>query len=165
MSSPEPRIARPGLRPARLAALVAAGILAVALAACSSGGGATAAADAGTAGTEAVTEFFTILQKPDAERSGALDGFLAPEFQVVRANGDVQDRPAYLAASPTVSSFTITDLKGLVAGDSLVVSYRVETTETIDGVEQTTVAPRLSTFRKIDGTWHLTAHANFGALQ
>lgn len=156
-----------GTARSRRAALAGAMALAVALAACGSSGagGDVGSADAQAAGAAAVDEFFTILQKPEAERGAALEKFLAPEFQVVRANGERQARADYLVASPSVTTFTITNVNVTQAGDSLVVAYQVVTEETIEGVAQQTTAPRLSTFRRIDGTWHLVAHANFGALQ
>lgn len=148
---------------ARLLALAA---LAVALVACgASGGMGTSATQANDVGTEAVTGFFTTLQKPEADRKADLEKLLAPEFQIVRAEGDDIARADYIASPPSVTTFTIANVNATVAGDSLVVAYQVETTETLNGVEQTTTAPRLSTFRKIDGSWRLVAHANFGAIK
>ena len=115
-------------------------------------------------GTELATQFFTILAEPEAEKSAALEAFLAPEFQIVRANGDRLGREAYLAAPAAVEDFTISDVTATQGGDVIVVTYLSATTETIDGVEQTTTAPRMSVFRLVDGTWQLSAHANFGAI-
>ena len=45
------------------------------------------------------------------------------------------------------------------------VSYRVSVAETITGSEQPTGSgPRLSVFQWQNGAWHLSAHANFGAI-
>ena len=115
-------------------------------------------------GTQLATQFFTILAEPEAEKSASLEAFLAPEFQIVRANGDRLGREAYLAAPANVEDFTISDVAATQGGDVVVVTYLIETTETIDGVEQTTTAPRLSVFRLVDGVWQLSAHANFGAI-
>ncbi len=115
-------------------------------------------------GTQLATQFFTILAEPEAEKAAALEAFLAPEFQIVRANGDRLGRDAYLAAPANVEDFTISDVAATQGGDVIVVTYLIETTETIDGVEQATTAPRLSVFRLVDGAWRLSAHANFGAI-
>ena len=115
-------------------------------------------------GTQLATQFFTILAEPEAEKSAALEAFLAPEFQIVRANGDLLGREAYLEAPADVEDFTIGDVVATRGGDVIVVTYLIETTETIDGVEQATTAPRLSVFRLVDGVWQLSAHANFGAI-
>jgi hypothetical protein len=115
-------------------------------------------------GTQLASQFFTILAEPEAEKSASLEAFLAPEFQIVRANGDRLGREAYLAAPVSVDDFTISDVAATQGGDVVVVTYLIETTETIDGVEQTTTAPRLSVFRLVDGVWQLSAHASFWAI-
>ncbi len=121
-------------RRARAALLALVAIAAIALAACSSSAAPTAS-DPNAQGSALVDQFFTILQQPDQAKTDQLKTFLTPEFQVVRANGDL-----------------------------LVVSYKVITEETVSGVKQSTTAPRLSVFRWVDGGWHLAAHGNFGAL-
>ncbi len=115
-------------------------------------------------GSSLVNEFFTILQQPDAAKADRLKAFLAPEFQVVRDTGDQLTKDAYLLKNPIVATFTITSVVGTQGGGVLVVSYRIATSETINGVAQTTTAPRLSVFRWLDGAWRLSAHSNFGAL-
>jgi hypothetical protein len=117
-----------------------------------------------TVGEALANRFFEILALPDEEKVGALEGFLAPEFQLVRATGDRLDRATYLAAPATVHEWRISEVRTTSAPDLLVVSYLVATTETLDGLEQTTTAPRLSVFRSVDGTWMLAAHSNFGAI-
>jgi hypothetical protein len=115
-------------------------------------------------GTQLATRFLTILGEPDAAKTADLQAFLAPEFQIVRANGDRLGRAAYIAAPATVHQFTVTDVAATAAGDLIVVSYLLSTTETINGAEQTTTAPRLSVFRLVDGSWQMSAHSNFGAI-
>ncbi len=159
MHPPSVRLRR-GARVAGLACLVASTI---ALAACSSTG-APPTTDPDAQGSALVNEYFTILQQPGAAKIDQLKTFLAPEFQIVRANGDQLGKDAFLANAASVKTFTVSDVAATEGGDVLVVGYRITTHETINGVDQTTTAPRLSVFRWVDGGWHLAAHGNFGAL-
>ena len=148
---------------ARAAGLALLVVAAVALAACSSSSTPTAS-DPNAQGTALVNQFFTILQQPDAAKADQLKSFIAPEFQVVRANGDQVARDAYLTSAPKVATYAIDNVQATQGGDVLVVSYKIHTSETVNGVEQTTTAPRLSVFRYMDGAWKLAAHSNFGAV-
>ncbi len=113
-------------------------------------------------GAALVQSYFSLLSAGDVE---GLDALLAPGFQAVRANGDVQAKASYLANPPQVGDFTITAVKGTKTDGVLVVSYRVTVTETIGGVEQPTgPAPRLSVFQWEKGAWRLASHANFNAI-
>lgn len=128
-----------------------------------------AAQDASSApaadGQALATRFMDILGIEDAaQKASDLEAFLADEFQVVRANGDRVAKADYLQNAPTVHEFTISDVITTQDRDILVVSYMLSTTETIDGVEQTSVAPRLSVFHWDAGAWELAAHSNFGAI-
>jgi hypothetical protein len=115
-------------------------------------------------GIALVDGYMTILGLPADAKAAQLDELLAPGFQVVRSNGDRQDRAEYLASPPTVETFAITDASATQDDDVLVVSYVFETSEVVDGVAQTTTAPRLTVFHWVDDGWLLAAHANFGAV-
>jgi hypothetical protein len=113
-------------------------------------------------GKERVEAFFGAVQSGDP---AAVEALMAPAGRVVRANGDVIDRAAYLTDLPVVSGFEIHDVSAHQSGDVLVVSYWVSTDEVVDGAQQpTTTAPRLSVFQWQDGAWRLLAHANFNAI-
>ena len=121
--------------------------------------------DPSAEGVALVDGYMTILGLPADAKAAQLDELLAPGFQVVRSNGDRQDRAAYLASPPTVETFAITDATATQDDDLLVVSYTFETSEVLDGVAQQTTAPRLSVFHWSGEQWLLAAHANFGATQ
>jgi len=121
-------------------------------------------ADLATDGGALATRFLEILGLPEADKVAALEHFLADEFQIVRADGSRLDRDAYLAKPAAVHQFLITDVITTQHEDIVVVSFTLAITETIDGVEQTTTAPRLSVFHWDGADWQLAAHSNFGAL-
>lgn len=116
-------------------------------------------------GVALVEGYMTVLGLPADAKAARLDELLAPGFQVVRSNGDRQDRAGYLVSPPAVETYTITDALATQDDDVLVVSYLFEASEALDGVEQTTTAPRLSVFRWSGEAWLLEAHANFGAIE
>jgi hypothetical protein len=94
-----------------------------------------------------------------------VDEVLAPGFIIVRANGDVHDRDAYLADLPELTSYELHDFQATQSGDVVIVSYQTEVDLVTDGVEQPDArAPRLSTFQCVDGEWDVVSHANFGAI-
>lgn len=90
---------------------------------------------------------------------------LAPEYQIVRANGTTFDRDGYIGANAGgVKITSLPEYENIVAtegGDVLVVSSVLTIEETIDGQPVTKRAPRLTVFRRIDGHWRVSAHANF----
>jgi ketosteroid isomerase-like protein len=96
-----------------------------------------------------------------------LDAILAPDFQILRADGSRYDRAGYLKSDlPKIVSPP--DLQGLVvtgAGDTLVASYILSIRQTRDGKAVEVRAPRLTVFRKSGDTWLVVAHANFADLQ
>ena len=134
----------------RVAGLALFAVVAIALGACSSTAAPTT--DPNAQGTALVNQFFTILQQPDAAKTDQLKAFLAPEFQVVRANGDQVTRDAYLTSAPKVATYTIDSVQATQGGDVLVVSYKINTSETVNGVQQTTTAPRLVGCQRVRGT-------------
>jgi hypothetical protein len=149
-------------RAAGLLSLLAA--LALVLPACGGGSAEAPSLDDPRAEATALLEgFFTALQQEDVD---ALDELLAPAFQVVRANGTVQDKPAYLADLPDLGEFSLDSVQATVGEDELVVSYLLTVSESVEGTSQPVgPAPRLSVFEWRDGAWRLVAHANFGAIE
>ena len=96
-----------------------------------------------------------------------LDTILAPEFQVMRADGTTYDKPGYLAsalpvieAPPKIENLVVTG-----SAENLVAHYILIAKQTRDGVAIQTKAPRLSVFRKEGDKYLLVAHANFAALE
>ena len=49
-------------------------------------------------------------------------------------------------------------------GETLVIRYKIETEQTIDGTPVNGISPRLSVFRKEAGHWLMIAHANFAQI-
>ena len=107
----------------------------------------------------------------EAVRSGpeALAPMLAPEYQIMRANGIGYDRDGYLRkGAGTVSlqpDYSHEDITATIYDDVMVVRYFLRLDETIDGNPVQRRAPRLTVFRMIDGQWKVVSHANFGATQ
>ena len=133
------------------------------LAACSSdSSGAPTLSDPSQTGRELAIDFLEILERGDSE---ALDDFLAPAFQLQRADGSGYTRSEYLASPAVVNSFELSD--EVIASQQeelLVVRWGVQADEVTDGTALSdAVAPRLSTFVWNDGEWQLLAHANFNA--
>ena len=94
-----------------------------------------------------------------------VDKVLAEEFQILRSNGIGHDKAGYLKALPkqtTRSKFS--DIIATGDGETLVIRYKIEIEQTIDGNPVNGIAPRLSVFRKEAGRWRIMAHANFAQL-
>ncbi len=93
-----------------------------------------------------------------------VEQFLAPEFQILRGNGRRYDAPNYLADGlPSISRVLkeLTHIEVTKSEDVMVVSYWL-TFEVDEGNQKSRWrAPRLTVFRKIDGDWRVSAHANF----
>ncbi len=96
-----------------------------------------------------------------------LDAVLAPEFQLMRADGTSFDKAGYIASklpifvtAPQVEELAVTGTAEL-----FVARYLVVAEQTRDGVALQTTAPRLSVFRKDGDKYLLVAHANFAALE
>ena len=94
-----------------------------------------------------------------------VDQVLAEEFQLLRSNGRGH-KASYLKALPqhtTRSKFS--DIVATGNGATLVVRYKIEIEQTIDGHPVNGIAPRLSVFRKAAGrSWLIIAHANFAPI-
>ncbi|MCP4327186.1 MAG: nuclear transport factor 2 family protein [Alphaproteobacteria bacterium] len=95
--------------------------------------------------------------------------WLAPEFQIMRANGVGFDREGYLesgvARVSLAPGFVPEDLVVTVGGDIMVVRFFLHIDGTIDGEPIVHRAPRLAVFRRIEGQWKAAAYANFGATK
>ncbi|MFL5912397.1 MAG: nuclear transport factor 2 family protein [Gaiellaceae bacterium] len=119
-------------------------------------------ADPNVAGSRLVDDFFTLLVHKDA---AGLQRFLSPAFQVQRADGSAAGKSVYLAALPTVTAFTITNLAATQTGGVIVVRYLATATGLVNGKPYTPgPAPRLSVFTWTGAQWQLAAHANFNPL-
>ena len=94
-----------------------------------------------------------------------VDKVLAEEFQILRSNGGGHDKAGYLKALPKHATRPrFSDIVATGNGATLVVRYRIETEQTIDGTPVNGVSPRLSVFRREAGRWLMVAHANFAQL-
>ena len=99
----------------------------------------------------------------------AVAPLLAPEYQIMRSNGVGYDRAGYInRGAGTVRArpnYALDDLVVTTGGDIMVVRYILQIDETIDGKTITRRAPRLTAFRRIDGAWTISAHANFARTE
>jgi ketosteroid isomerase-like protein len=127
---------------------------------------ASASASAATLGNDdamaAIMTWFDALQTGDP---ATVIKVLAPEFQILRSDGSGYDKESYPAALPKLASAP--EVKTMVAtfeGDTAVIRYMLEITETIDGQPVQAVAPRLSVMRKTPTGWLMIAHANFARI-
>jgi Domain of unknown function (DUF4440) len=141
-----------------LAAVFAALFLLVA--GCSSSGeSAPKLDDPNRTGAELTDEYLTLLKNKDAD---GLDKFISDAFIVQRADGSYNEKADYIAKIPDVSTYSISDVDGLQAGNVLIVRWSLTVEEVINGNKFSgSPAPRLSTFGWEDGRWRLTSHANF----
>src|SRR5690348_6376721 len=79
---------------------------------------------------------------------------LAPEFQVLRSDGTGHERSSYLKAIPQQRVRPkISDIVATRSGDVMVVRYRLETDQTVQGKDVKGISPRLSVFRRSAGRW------------
>ena len=90
---------------------------------------------------------------------------LADEYQILRSNGSGHDKASYLKALPKQTARSkFSDIIATGNGEILVIRYKIETEQTIDGTQVNGISPRLSVFRKEGGHWLMVAHANFAQL-
>lgn len=121
------------------------------------------AADMQAEGARAVAAWVAAVTSGERDTVAAI---LAPEFQIVRENGIAYDREGYLAsnlpkiaAPPPVSDLVVTG-----DGDVMVARYVLVIDATVNGAKMQAKAPRLTTFRLVDGMWRVSAHANFATI-
>ncbi|MCB1488332.1 MAG: nuclear transport factor 2 family protein [Bauldia sp.] len=121
------------------------------------------AADLDAEGKAAVQAWVDAVVSGDVDRIGAI---LAPEFQILRADGSAYDKDEYLQSilprfpenGPEMSDLVVTG-----EGEIMVTRY-VLTTGGVRGDEAEPEAPRLTVFRKDGDAWLVVAHANFGLI-
>ncbi|HVX21897.1 MAG TPA: nuclear transport factor 2 family protein [Acidimicrobiales bacterium] len=109
-----------------------------------------------------VHRFFVLLAHQN--RAG-LTRFLAPGFQIERADGSGETKSTYLTDLPTITTFAISGLTATESNGALVARYTSTVTGTANGKPYTPgPAPRLSVFTWNGHRWQLAAHANFNPL-
>lgn len=115
-------------------------------------------------GEDAIDAFFGAIMSGDPEKLATV---LAPDFQLLRADGTRQDAANYptselpiIAALPAISQLKVTG-----SGDTMVATYVVDVNETRGGKVVQSVAPRLTVFRKSGDQWLVVAHGNFATLE
>lgn len=114
-----------------------------------------------------IGRFYELLaMEPGEDKSAGLDAFLGPEYQLLRSNGVVLDHDGYATEPPQIHLWQIESYAMTTSADGTVavVTYWVTTDSTIDGVTQTTTAPRLAVFHWDGSDWTMSALANFTAL-
>jgi ketosteroid isomerase-like protein len=123
-----------------------------------------ARADPNTDAASALNSWWGALVAGTPEAIGPV---LAPEFQMMRADGSGYDKAGYLAsdlpkvvAIPSFREMNITE-----QADHVIVRYFVTVNETRDGKAVQAYAPRLTVFRKEGDRWLVVSHANFAALE
>jgi Domain of unknown function (DUF4440) len=121
-------------------------------------------ADMAAQGAQLVDRFLTILSQPDEQKRTDLEGFLAPEFQLIRADATRPTREGYIADPASVVDYAVDDLVVTGSDGVIVATYQLSATATIDDVTRTTTAPRLSVFSRHGDDWLIAAHANFSPL-
>jgi hypothetical protein len=90
---------------------------------------------------------------------------LAPEYQILRSDGSGHNKASYLNALPKhMVRPKFSDIVATGDGDVMVIRYRIETDQTVEGKAVTGISPRLSVFRMVNGRWLISAHANFAPL-
>ncbi len=95
----------------------------------------------------------------------AVEKTLAPEFQILRSDGNGYDKASYLnALSKQQVRPKFSDIIATGTADMMVIRYRLDTDQTIDGKAVRGISPRLSVCRREAGRWLVSAHANFAAL-
>ena len=114
--------------------------------------------------TNAIQAFLGAIMSGEPDKLAAV---LAPEFQILRADGSRYDAKSYPDSElPIIAAMP--DIQNLVAsrtGDILVTRYVISANQTRDGKVVETTAPRLTVFRKSGDRWLVVAHGNFAALE
>lgn len=111
----------------------------------------------------AIDGYFAALMTGEPDKVAAV---LAPEFQIMRADGigyDAKGLPQsslpIISEMPSIEKLTVT-----AEGDLAVATYFVNVDQTRDGVLVEAYAPRLTVFRKAGDAWLMVSHSNFAAL-
>jgi hypothetical protein len=112
----------------------------------------------------ALSKLFDALTTGNPEK---VRPFLAPEFQLVRANGATYDKTQYLAGGiPKISSKPVfDDLVVTRNGDIVVTRMRLKIQEDLQGHTAKSGSPQLIVFRAAPDGWQVVASANFAKLE
>ena len=124
----------------------------------------TRAQDLQAEGKAAVDAWIAAVVSGDAH---TIDAILAPEFQIVRADGTAYDKAAYVASNlPRFPEAPAYD-QLVVTGDGgrLVARYQITTNIDIGNEVMHRFGPRLTVFRKDGDAWLVVAHANFATIE
>ena len=113
---------------------------------------------------QAIEGYFGAIMTGEPDKVAAT---LAPEFQLLRADGSNLDSKTFPASElPIISEMpAIEKLNVTAEGAIAVAAYYVNVDQTRDGVLVEAYAPRLSVFRKDGDRWLMVAHGNFAALE
>ena len=110
-------------------------------------------------GKTQVERFFSGLVQGPA----ALEPVLAESFQLIRSDGTLYDKAAYLAGLSRLSGYKISDVKTTRSGDVMTVTFRSSFEGVVGGIQQTAESlPRMAVFHQQNGTWRMVAYANLG---
>ncbi len=97
----------------------------------------------------------------------AVEKHMAPFFQSIhqdRARNKTEEMK--LIRNLKLGDYTISEMKVTEGKDTYVITYMIAVNETIDSEKLSkAMQPRLSVWKKIDGTWQWTAHANLNPIQ
>lgn len=121
--------------------------------------------DPAEAGKQAVEAWLNAVASGDPAK---VEAVLAPEFQIVRADGTAYGAKDYLQSNlprfPEPPQFSTLVVTGY--GDHLITRYEITSKVVLGDETELRDAPRLTVFRKGgDGTWLVVAHSNFAALR
>ena len=143
------------LKPFAVSALVCCALAVV-------GAGSVHAAD-----TKAKAVIMAWIQAVASGEKKIIAAVLAPEFQILRADGVGHDKAAYVAggAAKITRILDISDVIATRQDNLLVTRYMLGVTETIKGHKVQKKAPRLTVFRRAGAHWLVVAHANFARIK
>jgi ketosteroid isomerase-like protein len=121
------------------------------------------ASDPADQGKQAVDAWVGAVASGD---EGRVKAILAPEFQIVRADGTSYNAEAYVQSDlptfpepPQIGSLVVTGYD-----DHLVARYEITTRVNIGAEQELRHGPRLTVFRKSGQNWLVVAHANLAAI-
>lgn len=126
---------------------------------------APASSGAAVSEAEATAAIMAWLDALASREPAMVEKVLAPEFQILRSDGNGFDRASYLGNLPKFSSKPeIQDLVFSAGGDLLVTRYNLRLEQKIGDKPVQALAPRLSVLRRDGAGWLMVAHANFAQI-
>ena len=101
-----------------------------------------------------------------AHNWSAVDNHISSYFQSVHADGNrTRAQELALIKSLNIGNYTIHDIKVTEGPDSMIVTYMISVTETIDNSKiSPKPTPRLSVWQKNQDRWEWSAHANLSPI-